>query len=118
MNLTTLVAIRRKVDKATKRADALQSEFASGHGPLDPACDKHVLGANPLKPDYFVVKGQYSEIFPASVGESVADLVLPRPILTAQEAACVAARHPRKGYRNRIPAIHRLHALRALAGAI
>lgn len=81
--LTTLTCIRRKVDKATKRADAQQYEFRHGTGSVN----KHILGADPLRPDFFVVKGDYSAIFPASVGATVADLVLPRAVARNPEEA-------------------------------
>lgn len=73
MNLT-LQAIRRKVDRATKRADAASEESirqASQEGPTSKACVA-CIGS------MMYVKGQYSFIFPASVGPTVETMVRPQ----------------------------------------
>jgi hypothetical protein len=94
-SIDTLARIRRKVDKATKRADAQQEEFYASRTPIwhedGTVADKHVLGPNPLDDFAFVIRGDYSEIFPASVGATVADLVLPKPVATDPANAADAA---------------------------
>lgn len=80
--IAQLIAIRRKVDKATKRADAQQTEcsllwkaYSCSHFPSDP---DFASGLDKLKAQTLLTsdtgayyRGEYSYIFPDSIGPTV-----------------------------------------------
>lgn len=108
LTLADLVAIRRKVDKATKRADELQREWQqAGASSL---IARYVLGRVTLPARVLaktldlnmgcdltieVLKGEYSPIFPASIGISVAYLKLPQVVAVDAFDAAWVTRPPR-----------------------
>lgn len=76
-SIATLTVIRRKVDKAVKRAQAAQEQ------------------AVPVSPQEAMFRGTYSPCFPASVGATTAHMVYPQvQCLDADDAAWMAAMTP------------------------
>lgn len=93
--IAQLQVIRRKVDKAVKKADALQHEVNANIA-QEAYLAKVRLGETTTRIGYSVLpcrvyKGDYTPIFPASVGPNVAVLVLPKVCaIDAQQARTMA----------------------------
>lgn len=109
-SIETLLRIRRKVDKATKRADALQAELRACYRSsemrkyelgdvLIPAsalvgCHDDNMGCDL---GVLVCKGDYSPIYPASIGRRVDYLQHPFPVCTDADEARYTALYTRDG---------------------
>lgn len=82
-----LLTIRRKVDKATKRADEVHalalrdaSSIANDNRPLTEC--RHVIGMVPnhtAHPAHLILRGAYSDCYPASIAETTQTMQRPEP---------------------------------------
>jgi len=101
--IAQLIAIRRKVDKATKRAtevyELAQKELwriANDNRPVTEC--RHVLGMSPssfLHPSYFILRGDFSVCYPDSVGPNTQTPERPQTVaLSAKDAHILATFGP------------------------
>jgi hypothetical protein len=93
LNTATLQAIRRKVDKATKRADEVQREVQGvlDFGDMRDAIKMLVGTAQHEWGEQHIYRGDYSLCYPASVGPTTNYMVFPQIVcLNADEARHVA----------------------------
>lgn len=97
--IPSLLAIRRKVDKATKRAleiywlsdEALRRTDRDGLPVTD--C-RHVLGMRPsgcLRPSYHILRGDFSVCYPDSVGPNTQTPERPQTVAVSARGAQLVA---------------------------
>lgn len=99
--IPSLIAIRRKVDKATKRAlevyELAQKDLRRIANDNRPVTDcRHVLGMcphGPMFPSYFILRGDQSACFPDSIGPNTRTLARPRPVAVSARSAQLVALH-------------------------